>query len=101
MGIPASTAAVDEGIIDNRRTSVGVRRSSPRTKALKGAQIICGNNDSSVKCTVRNISRTGAKLEAHGLVIKSTFELVFDLDQSRRLCRVVWRNERMIGVKFV
>ena len=76
------------------------RRISLRTRTLRGAQIIW-DNGSAVKCTVRNVSKNGAKLEAHGLVVKNTFELIFDLDQSRRSCRVVWRNEPMIGVKFL
>jgi two-component system cell cycle response regulator len=101
MGIPARAASVDESIIDDRRKSASNRRSSPRTRTLKGAQIIWDDSKSPVRCTIRNISKTGAKLEAHGLVVKNIFELVFDLDQSRRSCRVIWRKEPLIGVKFV
>jgi len=86
---------------DDRRKAVGDRRSSPRTRTFKGAHIILDSNTSSVKCTVHNVSKKGAKLEAHTLVVKNTFELVFDLDHSRRSCRVVWRKEPMIGVKFL
>ncbi len=45
------------------------RRISLRTRTLRGAQIIW-DNGSAVKCTVRNVSKNGAKLEAHGLVVK-------------------------------
>ena len=53
-----------------------------------------------VRCTVRNVSETGAKLEVHEPVLQNTFDLVFDLDQSRRSCCVVWRKEPFMGVKF-
>jgi PilZ domain-containing protein len=77
------------GAVDDRSKSVGDRRSSPRTKTLKGAQIFrpAGN---AVKCIVRNLSETGAKIEVHS-PIPATFDLVFDSDQTRKSCRVVWR----------
>jgi len=67
---------------------------------LKGAQII-SQDDVPVPCTVRNISETGAKLEVYRPVIQNTFVLVFNLDQSRRACRVVWRKDSLIGVQFI
>jgi len=98
MRTPTNDAAIDDGAIDNRRKSVGDRRLSPRTKKLKGARIVWPG--SVVRCIIRNLSETGAKMEAHG-PIPANFELVFDLDQSRRSCRVMWRKEAMIGVKFI
>ena len=100
METSTSAAPIDESAIDDRRKSIRDRRSSPRTRLLKGAQIIW-DNGSYVKCTVRNVSTKGAKLEAHGLVSKNTFELIFDQDQTRRTCRVVWRKEPMMGVRFI
>ena len=41
-----------------------------------------------------------AKIEVHSPV-PQTFELVSYVDQSHRSCRVVWRKEPMIGVKFL
>ncbi len=101
MDTPTAGAAIDEGAIDDRRKSASERRISPRKKTLKGGQIICDGNSSAVKCIVHNFSTKGAKLEAHGLVVKNTFELVLDLDKSRRSCRVVWRKEPIIGVRFI
>ncbi len=101
MDTPTAAASIDEGAIDDRRTSARDRRISSRTRTLKGGQIIWDRNSSAVKCTVHNVSKAGAKLEAHGLVVKNSFELIFDLDKSRRSCRVVWRKEPMIGVRFV
>jgi hypothetical protein len=101
MDTPTAVASIDEGAIDDRRMSARDRRISPRTKTLKGGIIIWDSNGSAVKCTVHNLSKMGAKLEAHGLVVKNSFELVFDLDKSRRSCRVVWRKEPMIGARFI
>ena len=99
METPTSAGPIRDGAIDDRRTSVGDRRSSPRTKTLKGAQISWPSG-SAVKCIVRNLSETGAKIEVHSPV-PATFDLVFDLDHSRRSCRVVWRKEPMMGVRFL
>jgi hypothetical protein len=100
MDTPTAGASIDEGAIDDRRKSATDRRISPRKKTLKSGQIIW-DNGSHVKCTVRNVSTKDAKLEVHGLVAKNTFELIFDLDKSRRSCRVVWRKEPLIGVRFI
>ena len=100
METPIKSAPVDESAAEDRRSGAD-RRILPRTRTLKGGKIIWDPNGSSVKCTIHNISKTGAKLEAHGLVVKNTFELISDFDRSRRPCRVVWRKEPMIGVKFL
>lgn len=99
METPTSAGPIGDGAIDDRRKSGGDRRSSPRTRTLKGAQIVWPTGNP-VKCIVRNLSDTGAKIEVHGPV-PGTFELVFDSDRSRRSCRVVWRKEPMMGVRFV
>jgi hypothetical protein len=101
---PRVTLVVDNQVapvIDDRRdrsASRGDRRIASRLRTLKGAQIVWPTA-APVKCVVRNLSRTGAALEVHGPV-PGAFELVFDGDQSRRLCHVVWRGETRIGVKF-
>ena len=101
---PRVTLVVDNQVapvIDDRRdrsASRGDRRISSRLRTLKGAQIVWPTA-APVKCVVRNLSQTGAALEVHDPV-PGTFELVFDGDQSRRSCRVVWRRETRIGVQF-
>ncbi|MGA3311302.1 MAG: hypothetical protein ABSD08_22255 [Xanthobacteraceae bacterium] len=85
---------------DDRRKAVRDRREVLRLKTFKGAQIIW-RNGAPVACVVRNFSEKGAKLEVYAPVLQNAFELIFDLDQSRRSCRVVWRKEPMMGVKFL
>ena len=94
-----SADPLGDGAVDDRRKSVGDRRSSPRTKTLKGAQIFWPAG-SAVKCIVRNLSETGARIEVHS-PIPATFDLVFDSDQTRKSCHVVWRKEPMMGVRFI
>ena len=100
METPIKSAPVDES--RSGGPQIGRRpQNIAANKDLKGRENYWDPNGSSVKCTIHNISKTGAKLEAHGLVVKNTFELIFDFDRSRRPCRVVWRKEPMIGVKFL
>jgi hypothetical protein len=82
---------------EDRRVA-GSRHKSPRFRTLKGAQIVWLTGVP-VKCIVRNLSQTGAKIEVHD-PIPGTFDLIFDNDQSRHRCRVVWREEFHIGVEF-
>ena len=99
METPTSAAPADENVIDDRRKSVEDRRSSPRFKRLKGARIVWPTG-TAVTCVVRNLSETGAKIEVHSPV-PGTFDLLFDGDQLRRSCQVVWRREGQIGVRFL
>ena len=72
---------------------------SLRLHVLKAGLITFGGG--TVDCAVRNISRAGATLEvASQLYIPNRFTLVVQADQLRRPCRIVWRNERRIGVVF-
>ncbi len=107
METPASNAPIDDSALDDRRKSVRDPRSLPRKKALTGAKVLWPTGTAviwptgtAVKCVVRNVSEKGAKIEVHSPV-PETFELVSDVDQSHRSCRVVWRKEPMIGVRFL
>ena len=102
----AGTQSPVEGTVDDRRKAINDRRQTaadrriaPRIRTLKGAKILWANGVP-VSCVVRNISETGASLETHAPVLRNTFDLIFDLDHSRRTCRVVWRKEPRLGVKF-
>jgi hypothetical protein len=84
---------------EQRRGPDNTRRRAPRIKTLKGAQII-SPNAVPLRCVVRNISETGACIEVYEPVLQNTFELVFDLNQARRTCRVMWRKHPRMGVQF-
>ncbi len=84
--------------VEDRRIAAEDRRSAPRLKRLKGGQIEW-TGGTPVTCVIRNISETGAQLEAHGPV-PDDFVLVFDSDQSRYACHVMWRKPPRLGVEF-
>jgi hypothetical protein len=90
---------ITDEIDDRKSARKDERRRRLRTKTYKGAKIV-RHNSAPVRCVVRNLSETGAKLEVYELVLQNSFELVFDIDQSSRLCRVLWRKEPWIGVQF-
>lgn len=94
----AAVADLDPSIGD-RRAAVTQRRKSPRKRTLKGAHIV-GPTGGPVKCIVRNISEGGACLEVQGPIAHDDFDLIFNSDQSRHACSVVWRQPPRIGVKF-
>jgi PilZ domain len=77
--------------------SIDDRRAAQRLTMLQAAQIAWATG-APVKCMVRDLSHTGAKIEVRSPV-PDTFDLVFG-DQSRRSCTVVWRKETQLGVKF-
>ena len=73
-------------------------RTAPRRRVLKAGSISFGGGV--IDCTIRNISETGACLEVYDPVLQNLFDLVFDLNQARRACRVVWRKHPRMGVEF-
>jgi hypothetical protein len=53
-------------------------------------------------CLVTDISESGARLYAEGIVVPESFVLVLTGSQTiRRDCKVVWRLGNEIGVEFV
>ena len=78
------------------------RRSEARHRVLKSARIAFNGRRSSINCTVRNLSETGAGLDVSSSVgIPSEFELIIDADKFARSCRIAWRTDRKLGVEFL
>ncbi len=77
-------------------------RARQRRRVLKGASIVFNDSGSTINCTVRNLSETGAQLRVVSVLgIPNQFELRLG-DQSRSWgCEVVWRKETELGVRFV
>jgi len=74
-------------------------RVASRQRVLFAAAIEFGT--ASIPCTIRNISETGAAIEAvTPLWFPEQFTLRIDRDGSRRPCHVVWRREKRVGVQF-
>jgi c-di-GMP-binding flagellar brake protein YcgR len=77
------------------------RRDTTRVRALKGAKILFDNRMSTMDCTIRNISGTGAKIVlATPTALPDQFHLRFEDGREYR-CLVRWRKLAEFGVEFV
>lgn len=77
------------------------KRKSPRRRTLKAGKIIFNDGRSSIDCTVRNISASGALLlVASPVGIPEQFVLLIEAESFRRNCQVVRRASQEIGVRF-
>jgi hypothetical protein len=77
-------------------------RQTERIRSFLRAQIIFNNRMSTIDCTIKNISATGAKIAVSDtLTLPTEFEL--DIPQKGRTHRVrlVWRDKEAIGVEFL
>jgi hypothetical protein len=74
-------------------------RRAPRYFVLKAGTIVFGRNV--IDCVVRNLSTSGAALEAPNQTgIPPRFILVIPRVGLRLACRVRWRKEHRVGVEF-
>jgi hypothetical protein len=75
------------------------KRAAQRRRILKVGTMAFGGG--AIDCTVRNASDTGAALDVISPVgIPDRFTLVVGADRSKLPCRIVWRKEKRIGVRF-
>jgi PilZ domain len=74
-------------------------RTAPRRRRLKAGTISFGGG--AIDCTVRNVTEAGAALDVTSPVgIPERFTLLMEADNNKLACRVVWRKEKRIGVRF-
>lgn len=76
-------------------------RKAARRKQLKAGIISFNNRHSTLPCRVRDISQTGARLEAAAASVPDTFQLIIELDGIEADCAVVWRRVNLVGIKFL
>ncbi len=77
------------------------RRGSPRRRVLKGSIILFNDRHSTLPCTVRDLSATGARVRVESSVTApDTFVLVIELDGFEADCEVVHRRAKDLGVRF-
>jgi hypothetical protein len=75
-------------------------RQTPRRSTLKGGRIVFNSGRSTFDCTVRNLSRQGAKLQVgSSLGIPDAFDLLLP-NTHKQPCRVIWRKAKEVGVEF-
>jgi len=77
----------------------GEHRRASRRDVRRAARISFARR--SMTCMVRNISATGASIEAANLAeIPDSFGLAVEMESAARRCIVVWRKKTQIGVQF-
>jgi PilZ domain len=77
------------------------RRRQQRGRTLKSARILFNQHNSAIDCTVRNLSPHGACLNVESsLGIPERFDVLFEMDQTVRPCRMIWHKQKQIGVEF-
>ena len=77
-------------------------RTERRARSLKGGKIVF-NRSSVIDCTIRDISKHGARLWVDSApTVPASFELRYsdNANEQRRSCRVVWRSPNALGVVF-
>jgi hypothetical protein len=76
------------------------KRKARRQRVFKGGKILFNDGNSTIDCTIRNLSDTGAKLEVESVIgVPAEFMLVSH-DGTERWSRVMWRAGTSLGVSF-
>jgi hypothetical protein len=67
------------------------------------AAIAYGDSPKSISCIVWDLSGTGARISApHINLLPNQFALLLQPNgEDRRVCQIVWRDARFVGVSFV
>ena len=77
-------------------------RQTERIRALLRARIIFNNGNSTVDCTIKNVSSTGAKIELSNTVsVPADFSLEVPQRGRTYRARIVWRDFTAAGVMFI
>ena len=75
------------------------KRAAQRNRVLKAGKIEFGS--SAINCMVRNITELGAMIDVTSPIdIPDHFTLALQTERLRKYCRIVWRNDKRIGVAF-
>ena len=89
-------------LIGNNYRNRAELRKKPRRQFHYNARILVDKNVPLIDCSISDISATGARiaLENHETLPDTFMLLLTQNGGARRHCRVVWREEFMIGVQF-
>lgn len=77
------------------------KRLSPRRNTMIEATIVFDGGRTRMRCIIRNLSETGAKVEVASVTkIPRTFDLLVDKVRPQA-CAVVWRSMKELGIQFL
>ena len=84
-----------------KSSSVGDRRKSPRMEVAWGGTIVHGPDRRTAYCILLDISDGGAKLAFADITCCPDRFALQVSNQPVRDCKVIWRERRHMGVKFM
>lgn len=91
---PFILAGLDEPDSENSRLF-------DRHLVLKGATIVFNERNSAINCSIRNLSKSGARLGLPNTDgVPDSFVLRLSADGSETECRVIWRQAKELGIEF-
>ena len=77
-------------------------RRAERIRSFLRARIVYNNQNSTIECTIKNISPFGAKIElGNAMSIPDSFDLEIPQKGRSYRARLTWRSESAIGVEFI
>lgn len=77
------------------------RHSKGRTTINHGAVIFFEGAAGVFSCHVCNVTNDGARIRLSGLnIVPPVFDISFDNFRTTRRCRLIWRNQDLVGVAF-
>jgi hypothetical protein len=77
------------------------RRSAIRMPASKGVLLFFRARPGVSTCELRDVTDAGAGIRLNGLrVLPPKFELSFDNLSTVRNCRLIWRQDDLVGIAF-
>lgn len=77
------------------------KREYPRLQTLDLSEILLVGTNQGFACMVQDISETGAKLHVSCGGLPDKFTLVNHIKRTRTLCKMIWRKNSLIGVRFL
>ncbi|MGB7288246.1 MAG: hypothetical protein WBC71_15060 [Salaquimonas sp.] len=100
MTVPQALVKTD---FENEATDLvfADKRKSVRDPAHDLSEIILDGKKSGVSCLIHDLSAEGAKLEVSCGELPKRFVLANYSKRTKTLCGQVWRDKRMVGVKFL
>lgn len=92
---------VKSKILGQAPEDVSDRRAVQRTRTLKKGEIFFLDSHSAIECVVLDVSDSGARLRPTDVKsCPNSFRLQCYEEQTK-LCQVVWRGAKDLGVRFV
>jgi hypothetical protein len=77
------------------------KREHPRDATHDLSEIILDGRTYGIACLILDVSSSGAKLEVSCGELPKRFILANYTKRTKTLCRQVWRDNRLVGVKFL